>query len=330
MKSFPALILLAAGFASAQEVAEAVAADATPATTPPPAEPVPETTASSWKPILSAQLSGGHDSNVPVLPEQIDSVSNKESAFLSGRAEAGARWHDGGPHRFRALANAELTGYTESEVDDYDSTRLGGLASWQMTSGKWMPYAVVSYNHYRIDDEPALDDLAAVGGSAYLHNQRHVTLFGGRIRSLEYDDNDPISGVLMTVRGSHWLVFGNPGRRIEFELELGGYGADEDAESYTTVRPEVSAQWRWDQVLAAEKVEVGAAIRLDVRAYDEVRTGADEEEESTLASFDLDGKWWLNRHVGFGAFLRYTDRASNEELREYDRTRIGVSADLTW
>lgn len=271
-----------------------------------------------------ARLFLGYDTNVAALPER-DDVSEVDSAHIGLDARGVYQRHWTKRNRFRAIGTIGYDLYPDAE--NYDLLRVGLAANQLWGDQPWMPNITASFNHYRLDGEGVLNAIGVAGGVAKILNPRHITTANADIRYLGYDA-DPLSGVRLQVRAGHWFLLtpSHTHRRIEADLRLTQYSADADSETYFGIAPGLTWRYRWLAGLGDRQTDLYAGLHLDYRDYDSARIAGGEAENSTLLDLSVGGSWAYSELFTFGASMRYSERFSNIDSRDYDRFRFDVEA----
>lgn len=303
-----------------EAVPEPVVAD------PQPAEAVrtaaPATT--GQRPRFGAEitLAGGYDSNALLLNDLNPVVTDLDGPALW--ADLALRWRiiSERDHRLEATARLAYDGY---DNDEAQQMHYGANLVWAKRYGRWLPGAAAGGYRYNLDGEAV-----ATVGTATLSANRAATTWAAlpmiEVLWIDYDDYDIASGLLVAAHYQHWFLLRpqDPRCRVEAGLRAGQYAAQEDFESFLTVRPVLTLRWHPAGTGEAGKWDFAASLSADLRSYDEPVPIATDEETSTTLGLRVEGDRRLLPWLRGGVFAGYAQRDSNFASRDYDRFQIGL------
>jgi hypothetical protein len=279
-----------------------------------------------WSWVGSARAAVGIDSNVAILPDEGGGAVNEDSGFIEGEIDGGGQYNRG-EHRFRLMGNLLRNHYVEN--DDYDLERYGAMATWQRLTRPWLPSAVLSHNHYRIDDTSVLGDSALSLALARLHDHRHISIAQITYQHLAYRVSDDLDADRLELRFSHWLLFGSAHRRLSVAVAWRSNQADSEVESYTAIRSQLEGRWRWESGLAGRRTDLLGRLSWQTEDYDQAAAGQPTEDTDIL-ELSARCRWWWHEDLFLGPVLQITDRDSTIKRKVYDRTRFSLEAGYDW
>lgn len=294
-------------------------------TAPAAADSAPATPAAGrWQ--AGVRLRAGYDSNFRLLPSEFDPPAGESEGSVAGQLQGSLgyqhplspAWTVGG----RLHAQADL--YTES--GDYDLAQIGGGANARWADRRTAVSLAAAHSVWLLDGDDAVTATGVSLGGSRILTDRWSGLILAEWQHLDYDERDDASGDLLALRAQPWfLPAGNdPQRRIEGELRVATYRADQDWASYTAVRPGLGGRWRLHPAALDRDLDLHGAVQVEIRSYDEAAPGAAEAEDAVLLQLDANAVLWLKSWLGVGAYAAFQQRASNLDDRDYDRIQTGV------
>lgn len=271
--------------------------------------------------FLRNRLRFGYDTNVLVEPEDV--VTPKDGSSISVQDHLSLRWSGSWmeEQRLSLRIDGEFQWYTG--VEDVDLGRLGAAGSWKRRGDDWIPHATLSFQHYRLAGEAALDDLALSIGCGWLRGTSGVGIACLQLRQLDYPTVADASGERAQLKLGWWFLGDAPGRRLEADCAITAHNAEADAETYRSLQPRLRGRWRWSEGLAGRPVDLSLAMAWERRRYQAAR-GTGVEEELDVWSVQLAGQWQWSTRCHLGASISFTTHASNDPVRDFDRGRFFV------
>ena len=313
--------------AAAEAAPAAAEAAPEPVVTDPPPSGTMQTAApasAGQRPRFGAEitLAGGYDSNALLLNDLNPVVTDLDGPALW--ADLALRWRiiSDRDHRLEATARLAYDGY---DSDEARQMHYGANLVWAKRYDRWLPGAAFGGYRYHLDGEAA-----ATVGTATLSANRAATTWAAlpMIEALwiDYDDYDIASGILVAAHYQHWFLLRpqDPRCRLEAGLRIGQYAAEEDFESFLTVRPVLTLRWHPAGTGEAGRWDFAAALSADLRSYDKPVPIATDEETSTTFGIRVEGDRRLSPWLRGGIFAGYGQRDSNFSSRDYDRFQIGL------
>jgi hypothetical protein len=230
------------------------------------------------------------------------------------------------------IADMRYNAYTEESQANLG--RAGIAAFGLLRFGVIDPGMVIGVNRQWIDDKGLATIARGTVLLSRLHPAReHFDSISFDFYNVDYDDNDPASGIMADVLWRHWWMPepGNARRRFEFSLTAGMYDAEAKIESFINLKPGISALYRvGDQNSTMGLWDVTGNLFYEWRKYD-VSFASQTEEEQDLYQIGVAGDRWFGEDMfSAGPFLTYSLRESNISGHDYDRVQVGLRLRADW
>jgi hypothetical protein len=279
---------------------------------------------------LRLTVDAGYDSNVLREDSNTPTATNTSGPSLGGELYGTWRAIRAAGGQLNVIGDMRYNAYPDESQADLG--RAGVAAFGLLRFGVVDPGAVVGVSRQWLDDEGLATIWRATAIVSRLHPVReHFDSLSFDFYNVDYDDNEPASGVLSDALWRHWWMpeAGNARRRIEMTVALGVYKADAEVESYSMFKPGLSALYRvGDNATAVGIWDMTAQTSYEWRDYD-ATSGATSEKQHL---FQIGGgaDRWFGEMLAAGLFVTYSIRESNQVGNDYDRVQVGVRLRADW
>lgn len=277
---------------------------------------------------LTLILDAGNDSNVLLLPDAASGTGASRDGSVMAGTEGRLDWRpwQGRQGFVKVGGVARQDNYLDAPIDTNRRFGANAIATCMNEARTLIPALAVSGNRYQLDDETVADDGFGRLSLAW-RGSGSVDIVAIDAHRILYDQDalDDRSGLLWAGSVRHWFLVEDdqPNRRFELGLRGGRYGAHEDWQTYLTLRPDLTAVWRFgDNDSGSWRLTAGTGIEW--RRYVEVDPAHADEERQLL--WDIQGQlaYGINATSTVGPFAGFTRRLDNLDGRTYNRWLAGL------
>jgi hypothetical protein len=281
---------------------------------------------------LRFSLEAGYDSNVLREDAVTPTATNTSGPAISGELYGTWRAIRNTSAQLNIIGDIRYSAYPDESQANVG--RAGLAAFGLLRLGVIDPGMIIGVNRQWIDDEGLATIARGTVVLSRLHPERqHFDSLSFDFYNVDYDDNEPASGILADVLWRHWWMPepGNARRRWEFSLLAGIYDADAKFESYTMVRPSIAALYRiGEQNTTIGLWDVSGSLHYEWRQFDEFSAGQPAEEQDLFQVGVAGERWFGGNMFSAGPFLTYSLRESNMSGHDYDRVQVGLRVRADW
>lgn len=284
---------------------------------------------------MGVMVDGGYDSNVLLLPDSstgTGATRDGSPAFgFEGRLDW-KLWQSPRGASVKIGGVGRIDSYSDSTIDS--NSHYGGnlVASWVNANRTLIPALAASVNGYQVDGDSVAND-GFIRLSLASRGDKRVDIISADYHRIEYAlrSLDERSGFLTAGNYRHWFLLEkeNPHRRVEVGVRAGRFYANENWQTYNTVRPDVSATWRFGSSGIAKSTRLSATSGLEWRSYLEQDPSQTTKEKQTIWDSQITCAYGLTEKCTLGPFASYTRRLDTIDDRNFNRWTLGLRLTLT-
>ncbi|MFO8155598.1 MAG: porin family protein [Thiohalospira sp.] len=293
-----------------------------------------------FEPIYSywVEAGGGQDSNVNSGPDEfylwdvlrVEDAEATSDTFMD--VNAGGEYLRPITEEWAWFGRARLANRFHASESDHDNRRLRVDGGMQWMKGPVQARAGLDLQRYWRAGETYQDQLGLQGSGRYrLNPLRDVTGFL-RLSRTSHPDNENSDGRMWTLGGGLSQRFAHSMQpRVSGTLFLGN---QDPRQSGDVAKARADREMMGAQVNGQATVVPEVVLKTSLQ-YVQSEYGANEfagydPREETLMAVEISADWRLDQNWRVTPAIDYTDNRANEDIYEFDRTQISVTARHTF